>query len=139
MVKVARTFKFCASHRLTKHKGLCRNIHGHTYAVDLVIEDKINSHTGMVMDFAEMRILEEEVKHYFDHAILLNKYDEELVKFCEEQDYRIVYLKDDPTAELIAGSILETARMIFPEVNSIFIRVHESEKTWAEVCYVKGE
>ena len=35
MLKATKTVRFDAAHILTNHQGLCKNLHGHTYRVDV--------------------------------------------------------------------------------------------------------
>ena len=37
MITVTKTVKFDAAHVLTNHQGLCKNLHGHTYRVDISV------------------------------------------------------------------------------------------------------
>lgn len=37
-----------AAHQLLKHKGKCKNLHGHTYCLEVSVAGKINSKTGMI-------------------------------------------------------------------------------------------
>ena len=37
MTTVTKTVKFDAAHILTNHQGLCKNLHGHTYRVDVSV------------------------------------------------------------------------------------------------------
>ena len=36
-MKVTKTMRFDAAHVLTNHQGMCRNLHGHTYRVDVTV------------------------------------------------------------------------------------------------------
>ena len=68
---VAREFQFDAAHHLPRHPGRCRNLHGHTYRVQVVCEGPVDPDSGMVVDFAEIRrVVEERVLSRVDHANL---------------------------------------------------------------------
>ena len=37
MLTVTKSIKFDAAHVLTNHQGLCKNLHGHTYRVEVSV------------------------------------------------------------------------------------------------------
>jgi hypothetical protein len=51
--RVTRSFTFDAAHVLPWHPGRCRNLHGHTYRVEVSIEGPLGPH-GIVTDFADL-------------------------------------------------------------------------------------
>ena len=53
-MKLSCTFKFAASHFLTKYHGKCENLHGHNYKVIVSIEGPVKE-DGMVKDFKEIK------------------------------------------------------------------------------------
>ena len=84
--RVVRTFTFDAAHQLPWHPGRCRNLHGHTYRLEVTVEGPIGD-DGIVLDFADLdAIVRREVVERFDHTYLND-------------------LLDNPTAELIAADI----------------------------------
>jgi 6-pyruvoyltetrahydropterin/6-carboxytetrahydropterin synthase len=62
--------KFDAAHHLPNYEGKCRNLHGHTWKVDVVISGLTNQN-GFVIDFTilkrELAIL---IDKHFDHKNL---------------------------------------------------------------------
>ena len=60
MLKATKTVRFDAAHILTNHQGLCKNLHGHTYRVDVSVAQTDDSGGDMVIDFKDLEILEEE-------------------------------------------------------------------------------
>lgn len=57
MVRLVKTFQFEAAHRLPHmpegHK--CRRLHGHSFKVDLICEGPVDPHTGILIDFGEIK------------------------------------------------------------------------------------
>jgi len=81
--RVTRTFTFDAAHVLPWHSGKCRNLHGHTYRLEVSIEGPVGPQ-GMVTDFADLdEVVRREVVSRYDHTFL--------------NDFL-----DNPTAELVA-------------------------------------
>ena len=46
MVTVTKTVRFDAAHVLTNHAGLCRNLHGHTYRVEVSVAGEADGGDG---------------------------------------------------------------------------------------------
>jgi 6-pyruvoyltetrahydropterin/6-carboxytetrahydropterin synthase len=84
--RVVRTFRFEAAHQLPWHEGKCRDLHGHSYRLDVTVEGPLTEN-GVVVDFADLKaVVRREVIDRFDHKYLND-------------------LLDNPTAELIAQHI----------------------------------
>lgn len=67
---VVREFSFDAAHYLPNYKGKCRNMHGHTWRVEVAIEGGVDPKTGMVLDFADLKLLLLPLKDVLDHQVL---------------------------------------------------------------------
>ncbi|MBI2634693.1 6-carboxytetrahydropterin synthase QueD [Candidatus Peregrinibacteria bacterium] len=69
------TFRFAASHFLTKYHGKCENLHGHNYKLIITISGPVRE-DGMVIDF---KIIKDKVKQHIleklDHTHLNNLID----------------------------------------------------------------
>ncbi|MBQ6330847.1 MAG: 6-carboxytetrahydropterin synthase, partial [Kiritimatiellae bacterium] len=73
MTTVTKTVKFDAAHILTNHSGLCKNLHGHTYRVDVSVAMSDDDASDMVIDFKDLkRIAVEKICDVFDHAFIYN-------------------------------------------------------------------
>lgn len=82
--RVTCSFTFEAAHRLPWHPGRCRNLHGHSYRLEVTVEGPIGA-SGMVMDFDDVKALvRREVVDVYDHTLLND-------------------LLENPTAELVAA------------------------------------
>jgi 6-pyruvoyltetrahydropterin/6-carboxytetrahydropterin synthase len=81
---LGKRFYFDAAHELKYHKGKCKNLHGHTYTLDVEIEGNINPTTGMVMDLEELTNLVNLVLKEYDHTNITNlSLDMRLEPTCE--------------------------------------------------------
>ena len=134
MLTITKSVKFDAAHVLTNHKGLCKNLHGHTYRVDVSVRQAEGDGSDMVMDFKDVkRICEETVLSKFDHAFI---YDETSVG---ESDIAAVVQKNGMrTAALPFRSTAENlARWIFGALEGRIaglyaVRVYETADSFAE-------
>ena len=114
---ITKILTFDAAHSLPEHLGKCRNVHGHTYTVEVTIEGTIDSGgptDGMVMDFADLSSrVAELVVDPLDHRYLNDLFD-----FA-------------PTAEAVAEWTLVTLqRAGLPVVR---VRLWETPTSYAEV------
>ncbi|MFP4052825.1 MAG: 6-carboxytetrahydropterin synthase QueD [Phycisphaerae bacterium] len=70
--ELIRTFRFEAAHALPNipvgHK--CRNMHGHSYRVDIHVTGEVDPQTGWVMDFGEIKQAVGPVVDELDHKVL---------------------------------------------------------------------
>lgn len=80
---VTCSFTFEAAHRLDWHPGKCRNLHGHSYRLDVTVSGPLDGN-GVVVDFDQLsEIVHRAVIDHWDHRDL-----NEVI--------------DNPTAELLA-------------------------------------
>jgi 6-pyruvoyltetrahydropterin/6-carboxytetrahydropterin synthase len=87
--QVTRSFTFDAAHMLPWHPGRCRNLHGHTYRLEVTVEGPIGPN-GIVIDFGDVDdAVQRIVIDRFDHTYLND-------------------VLDNPTAELIAQDVWKT-------------------------------
>lgn len=64
------TFRFAASHFLTKYHGKCENLHGHNYKIIISIHGPLQD-DGMVLDFKIIKkIVKEKLIKKLDHTHL---------------------------------------------------------------------
>jgi 6-pyruvoyltetrahydropterin/6-carboxytetrahydropterin synthase len=129
---VRKRFEFDAGHRLAKHPGECRNVHGHRYAVEL----EFCRHTGglddngMVIDFdAVERMADKFIKENLDHAFLVDVADVPMVEFLLNQDppMKNFIMDVPPTAENIAGLLFNRLKKTFiGEVMLVSVTVFET-------------
>ena len=67
---VAKEFTFDAAHKLLNYKGLCANLHGHTYKLQIVLSGPVQKN-GMVIDFVDLKkIVTEKVISKLDHKFI---------------------------------------------------------------------
>ena len=64
MLKIAKEFSFDIAHMLDGHDGKCKNLHGHTYRLQVEVGGPLHASgpkAGMVMDYADLKDI---VKHH---------------------------------------------------------------------------
>jgi len=68
-MRVCKIFRFDAAHYLPEYEGKCRNMHGHTWTLEVEVSGSVRK--GMVMDFAVLKsLVKEKVIDCLDHSLL---------------------------------------------------------------------
>lgn len=74
MFKTAKQFTFDMAHMLDGHDGKCKNLHGHTYILQVEVSGSLHEQgakKGMVMDFADLKdIVKAHILDKMDHAFI---------------------------------------------------------------------
>ena len=134
MITVTKTVKFDAAHILTNHCGLCKNLHGHTYRVDVSVTQSEGRPGDMVIDFKDLKnIAEEVICASFDHAFIYNTTSAgecEIAAVVQKHGMRTVALPFRSTAENLAKYFHDELRRRIPEASSV--KVWETEASCAE-------
>lgn len=71
---ITKQFRFEAAHSLPNHDGKCRNLHGHSYLLEVSVTGPIHDSgpkEGMIMDFKDIStIVKREIVDQWDHQYL---------------------------------------------------------------------
>lgn len=68
---VTKIFRFEAAHYLPGYDGKCRNLHGHTWKLEVEVSGFVTAETGMVIDFVYLKnLVNDEVISKLDHTCL---------------------------------------------------------------------
>lgn len=150
---VSKEITFDCAHMLSGHDGLCANLHGHTYKVQLLITDEPYNQSGassdqMVMDFKTMKqLLQDEILSSFDHAVIFSaaqfrsEAEMALYEWAKANNMRYVVMPKRTTAECMAEYFVDVIQEAFIEKGittaympkHIGIRVWETPTSCAEV------
>lgn len=136
MTVVTKTVRFDAAHILTNHAGLCRNLHGHTYRVDVSVADDSGHPCGgdMVIDFKDLKnVATEVICSRFDHAFIYSTAsagEREIAEVVERHGMRTVAIPFRSTAENLA-------RLFYDDLKKrvhglVSVRVWETADSCAE-------
>jgi len=92
-VALWKEFRFEAAHRLPNmpvdHK--CARLHGHSFHLEVHLEGEVDSHTGMLVDYADIKTafkpLEQRLDHHYLNEIegLENPTSENIVRWVWER------------------------------------------------------
>lgn len=134
MTIATKTVKFDAAHVLTNHQGLCKNLHGHTYRVDVSVAQADGVGGDMVIDFKDLkRIASEVVCERFDHAFIYNTEspgEREIAAVVEKNGMRVAPIPFRSTAENLAKLCFDELKARIPGL--VAVKVWETADSCAE-------
>ncbi len=140
-VRVTKQFKFETGHAIYGYDGLCKNIHGHSFKLDVTIigqpitaPDHVKN--GMVIDFGDLKtIVNQEIVHPFDHATVLNVNSphKEIADEMESRGHKILRVSYQPTCEMMIIDIALKLRDKLPNHLKLYsLKLRETETAFAE-------
>ncbi|MCC5847381.1 MAG: 6-carboxytetrahydropterin synthase QueD [Verrucomicrobia bacterium] len=135
-MKIAKEFRWEMGHRLPNHDGACRNVHGHSYRMQVEVEGDVNPETGMVIDFGDISAKVKPFLAELDHAFLCQESDTEVRELLERMDLKRVMIPVPSTVENICMLFIEKLRPAFacePEVRAFTVRIWETATSEAEI------
>lgn len=114
-----KEFQFEAAHLLPHvpagHK--CGRLHGHSFTVRLEVTDKVDAHTGWVMDFADLKAAFHPIWLQLDHHYL-----NEIPGLA------------NPTSEILAAWIWQQLKPTLPTLTAVGVK-----ETCTAGCLYRGE
>ena len=143
-MEITTRMEFDSGHRIPNHKSICRNLHGHRYAIEVTVKGEIvkqsdESDFGMVMDFKDAKkLIKKVIVQEWDHAFIAYEKDLEVISFLNTIDnHKTVILKKVPTAENMAVIALELLSSAFKKefgelIRPTKVRLYETPNNWAD-------
>jgi 6-pyruvoyltetrahydropterin/6-carboxytetrahydropterin synthase len=119
MHTIFKDFPFSAAHAIRGHTRGCQNLHGHNYRVRVHLQARELDALGMVLDFADLKAMMQEIVGPFDHRVI-----NEIPPFDER----------NTTAELLSQHVFEEVerRLAGQErVRVVRVEVWETETSCA--------
>jgi len=128
-ITVVKEFRFEAAHFLPGYLGLCQDLHGHSYRLQVGITGQPDSKTGMVLDFNELKKqINRRIVVFLDHRCL----NEQILGISPPFPHHM------PTAENMVAWIVERLENspMFGHTRDnprlSFVRLWETEGSYAE-------
>lgn len=143
MIRVTKEFTFDMAHALFNYDGPCKNIHGHTYRLQVTVsgyanQDPQNVKCGMLIDFGQLKkIVTEKIIDKYDHALVLNEaVPASLRASCYSISEKVHFVAFQPTCENLLLDMKFKLQTAFEHDGFILqaIRLYETPTSWAEWC-----
>lgn len=140
-IRITKQFSFETGHALYGYDGKCKNVHGHSYKLDVTvigqpISDTSNVKFGMVIDFGDLKkIVKEEIVDVFDHATVFNKNTPhvELAKELEDRGHNVLLVNYQPTSEMMVIDFAEKIKNRLPNnIKLHSLKLSETATSYAQ-------
>lgn len=140
-IRITKSFTFETGHALYGYDGLCKNVHGHSYKLDVTvmgtpISDPNHVKFGMVIDFKDLKkIVKSQIVDVFDHATVFNQNTPHVVlaKTLEESGHKVLLVDYQPTSEEMIIDFAAKIQAKLPEKITLHhLRLQETATSYAE-------
>ena len=140
-IRITKQFSFETGHALHGYDGKCKNIHGHSYRLDVTVigkpvADESNPKCGMVIDFSDLKkIAKDEIVDVFDHATVFNKNTPhlELAMLLKSKGHNILLVDYQPTTEMMVIDFAEKIKKRLPNnIKLHALKLQETATSFAE-------
>ena len=140
-IRLTKIFHFDTGHALSGYDGKCRNVHGHSYRLEVTvigepIDDMNHVKFGMVIDFGDLKkIVNKHIIDDYDHALVINKQTpyKEIGDFLDKRGHHILFVDFQPTGEMM---IQDMAKRLIPHLPPNLklyrLKLYETGTSYAE-------
>jgi len=140
ILRLTRVFNFDMAHVLLNYPGKCKNIHGHTYKLEVTVKgipcNEDNSpKKGMLIDFSDFKnLIQEEIISIWDHALMIHQSSDPVLLNALKNNYeKIIVVSFQPTTENMICELASIINKILPaDVQLFSLKLFETEKSYAE-------
>lgn len=140
MIRLTKIFNFEMAHALYGYDGPCKNIHGHSYELEVTIggsplNDPNNPKHGMVMDFSDLKaIVKGQIIDRLDHALLLNgNSPHRNIPELDSNFEKVTFVDYQPTCENMLLDFMNRIRSLLPaHVKLMSLKLKETPTSYAE-------
>lgn len=134
MFVIEKKFDIAIGHRLSKHKGECKSIHGHNLTILVGVRSEKLNENDMVIDFHDLKQYVGFFLKEWDHSLLLNESDKYLTSYVPSGT-KPEFFEFDPTserlAELLFHKLEANLAMDREEVKLDYVTIYETEGSQA--------
>lgn len=147
-LSITKIFTFEAAHILKGYDGLCANIHGHSYRLEVSVfspalnpgdgflhSDESDPKNGMLFDFSELKkLVNQAIIEPFDHSLILNRnIGRELSETLQKNSLRVVHVPYQPTSENLLIDFAGRLQKVLPQGISLKkLRLYETATSYTD-------
>ncbi len=135
---ITKQFTFEMAHALMDYPGKCRNIHGHSYTLEVTVTGPRDEASGMVIDFKQLKdLVNETIIDQLDHHLVLNaQADPDLIAAVKKNFERIMIVDFQPSTENLLDHFADLLQPHLPETVKLYsMRLQETEQSWVELKF----
>jgi len=106
---------FYSAHLLNGYKGKCKNLHGHNYLVEVILQGNELNDIGILFDFSKLEHELNKILNTLDHTTILKECEENksLIEVLKSMKSQVILFHDNPTAENLARYIYKKLKKNF--------------------------
>ena len=138
-IRLTRSFRFEMAHALEGYDGKCKNIHGHSYKLEVTVKgtplnDAQSPKNGMLIDFGDLKqIIHLHICDRFDHALVLQKGSEIFSAIKDHGNLKIIPVPYPPTCENLLIDFAKRIKDKFPPRVALYaLKLEETATSYAE-------
>jgi len=139
-IRITKRFTFEMAHALQGYDGPCKDIHGHSYTLEVTVSgepiiDRSSPKLGMVIDFGDLKsVVNEHIVNVFDHALVLKKgFETMLLSDAGIQRTKLILTDFQPTSEHFIGHFALLLTDALPQgVVLEKLKLHETATSFVE-------
>jgi 6-pyruvoyltetrahydropterin/6-carboxytetrahydropterin synthase len=139
-IRLTKIFNFEMAHALYGYDGPCKNIHGHSYQLEVTVSgeprnDPSHPKHGMVMDFSDLKkIVNETIVGPLDHALLLNgNSPHKNIPQLDQNFEKVLFVEYQPTCENMLLDFKDRIINRLPSsVKLVNLKLKETPNSFAE-------
>lgn len=138
---ISKTIERDMWHRLPNHPSKCRNLHGHRYKAEVILEGDIietrdSEQEGMVVDFSYIKeIAWWYINDILDHGYMFQTWDE-IGILARNMGMKIIEVPFVPTAENVAKFLFEQLHSKFTQKYWESLKLHTIKLHETPTSYV---
>ena len=111
---------FSAAHKLNNYYGKCENLHGHNWAIEVILSGKKPDKTGLIIDFRDAKKIIAKTIDSFDHKYLNDLKDFKKNNPTTENIARILYKQLTPPFKKYKVSVRKVGVWESPECGAYY-------------------
>ena len=140
VIRITKEFHFEMAHALYGYDGPCKNIHGHSYQLDVTVIGKIDpmqtpTPEGMLIDFTRLKeLVTHSIIDEVDHALML-KEDSPFKALAEQSllNKKLILVAFQPTCENMIVYFAGKLKNLLPAGVSLHkLTLRETHTSYAE-------
>jgi len=140
VIRLTRVFHFNMAHVLLNYPGKCKNIHGHTYKLEVTVKgipcnNEDSPKKGMLIDFSDFKnLIQNEIITVWDHALMIHQNSDLVLLNALKNNYeKIITVSFQPTTEnMICELAVIIKKILSTDLQLYSLKLYETEKSFAE-------
>ena len=139
-IRLTKKFNFEMAHALWNHDGSCRNVHGHSYKLNITVigepdTEKSSPRNGMVVDFSEFKNwVKSEIIDDLDHCFVVSSdADVSSLKKIDQMFEKLKVVDFQPTCENLLIYMADIIKARIPANIGLYsLKLSETPTSFAE-------